>query len=189
MSEKKDFSELPEGLPVPVGDGGCDHLKKGVEMPEIVLYSHRGEPVNIKDVSVKEVFFFYPRTGRPDVPSPVGWDQIPGARGCTPESCSYRDMLGEFRTLGFEVFGVSTQSSEEKREFAQRKIIPYQMLSDADLRLTNAMKLPTFSVEGIPTPLIKRITLVTMEKKIDRRFYPVFPPDRNASDVLDYLRR
>ena len=187
MTTSKGF-ELPKELPIPVDDGACAHLQ-GMSMPDVNLQSTRGRPVNIGEVSSnKTVFFFYPMTGKPGVPLPKDWDLIPGARGCTPESCSYRDHYKGFRDLGFEVFGISSQSNEDQKEFSQRSNIPYEILSDCKLELAGALRLPTFTVEEVKMPLIRRLTLVTRRKKIEKVFYPVFPPDKNADQVLEYLR-
>ncbi len=180
--------ELPRDLPIPVDDGACNHLQ-GMSMPSVNLLSTRDRTVNIEEISSRDaVFFFYPMTGKPGVPLPKSWDLIPGARGCTPESCSYRDHYREFRDLGFEVFGISSQSTGDQKEFSERSKIPYEILSDSKLELAKALRLPTFTVEEVERPLIKRITLVTRRMKIEKVFYPVFPPDKNADQVLEYLR-
>ena len=133
------------------------------------------------------VAYVYPRTGTPGQPSPTGWDEIPGARGCTPQSCAYRDSLAEFTSLGATVLGISAQSPDEQREFAEREHIPFPLLSDGGLRLRDELRLPTFEVEGMT--LYKRLTLIAEGGKITNTFYPVFPPDRNAADVLAWLAR
>lgn len=187
MSSSTGF-EMPKDLPVPVDDGACAHLQ-GMSMPGVNLQSTRDHIVNVEEISSgNTVFFFYPMTGKPGVPLPKSWDLIPGARGCTPESCSYRDHHREFRNLGFEVFGISSQSNEDQKEFSQRSNIPYEILSDSKLELAGALRLPTFTVEEVKMPLIRRLTLVTRRKKIEKVFYPVFPPDKNADQVLEYLR-
>ena len=183
-----EFRHLPEDLPVPENDGACDHLR-GLFMPHVRLQSTGGGHVDVGDTSLgRSVFFFYPRTGIPGVPLPEGWDSIPGARGCTAESCGYRDSYDDFRLLGWSVFGVSSQTAEEQREFAAREHIQFALLSDHKLELADALRLPTFHVEGVRQRLIRRLTLVVVEGKIDRFFYPIFPPDRNAHDVLEALR-
>ena len=131
------------------------------------------------------VAYIYPRTGTPGQPLSTGWDDIPGARGCTPQSCAYRDSLAEFTSLGATVLGISAQSPDEQREFAEREHIPFPLLSDSGLRLRDALHLPTFEVEGMT--LYKRLTFVAEGGKIAKAFYPVFPPDRNAADVLAWL--
>ncbi len=179
--------ELPKGLPVPVDDGACDHLP-GVEMPAMPLPSTAGGVVNLAEASREKrtVFFFYPRSGRPDEPPIPGWDDIPGARGCTPQSCAFRDRFAEFEALGVQVFGMSAQDTEYQREFAQRTHLPYRLLSDAAFALTDAIALPTFEAGGMR--LIKRLTLVVSKGRIEKVFYPVFPPDKNAQEVLAYLQ-
>jgi peroxiredoxin len=131
------------------------------------------------------VVYVYPRTGKPGEPSPPGWDDIPGARGCTPQSCSFRDHVADLAAHGAEVVGISAQSPADQIEFAEREHIPYPLLSDADLRLAEAMGLPTFDVAGMR--LLKRLTLVARDGAIEKVFYPVFPPDRSAADVLSWL--
>lgn len=187
VMRKGSLFELPDGLPVPVDDGACDHLP-GLAMPSVALPStNRGE-VNVAEASRdrRTVFFFYPRSGRPDEGQTPGWDDIPGARGCTPQSCAFRDHFREFEALDVRVFGVSAQDTDYQREFAERTHLPYPLLSDAAFILTNALMLPTFDVAGMR--LIKRLTLVVSDGRIERVFYPVFPPDKNAEVVLDYLR-
>jgi peroxiredoxin len=172
---------------VPADDGACDHLA-GAETPPISLPSTKGGAVNLAKVSRKArtVLFFYPRSGRPDEPQIPGWDDIPGARGCTPQSCAFRDHFGEFEELGARVFGVSARDTEYQREFAERTHLPYPLLSDAAFTLTDALRLPTFEHGGMR--LIKRLTLVVSEGRTEKVFYPVFPPDKNAEEVLAYLR-
>jgi peroxiredoxin len=180
-----DYSELPAGLPVPEDDGAADHLTEMV-VPAIRLPSTHGKTVDLAELSRDRlVAYVYPRTGTPAQPSPIGWDEIPGARGCTPQSCAYRDSLAEFTSLGVAVLGISAQSPDEQREFAEREHIPFPLLSDSALRLRDALRLPTFEVEGMT--LYKRLTLVAEGGKIVKAFYPVFPPDRNAADVLAWL--
>ena len=159
-----------------------------MEMPPISLISTSGELVDLSAVSRegRTVFFFYPRSGRPDEPQIPGWDDIPGARGCTPQSCAFRDHFGDFDALGVRVFGVSAQDTDYQREFAERTHLPYPLLSDAGFALTDALRLPTFEAGGMR--LIKRLTLVVADGRIARVFYPVFPPDKNAEEVLAYLR-
>lgn len=180
-----DYGELPAGLPVPEDDGGADHLA-GMALPKIRLPSTLGETVDLAELSRDRlVAYVYPRTGTPGRPSPIGWDDIPGARGCTPQSCAYRDSLAEFTSLGATVVGVSAQGPHEQREFAEREHIPFRLLSDSDLRLVDALSLPTFEAEGMT--LYKRLTFVAEGGKITKAFYPVFPPDRSAAVVLAWL--
>jgi peroxiredoxin len=181
-----DYTELPPGLPVPEDDGAADHLV-GMALPQLDLPSTLGDSVDIAAAGRgRLVAYVYPRTGTPGEPSPAGWDDIPGARGCTPQSCAYRDSLAEFAALGATVLGISAQASREQREFAEREHIPFPLLSDPDLRLVEALRLPTFEVEGMT--LCKRLTLVAEVGKIVKAFYPVFPPDRDAGEVLAWLR-
>lgn len=157
-------------------------------MPSLSLPSTKGGEVNVADASFEKrtVFFFYPRSGRPDEPQIPGWDDIPGARGCTPQSCAFRDSFPDFEALGAQLFGVSAQDTEYQREFAERTHLPYPLLSDAGFALTGALRLPTFEAGGMT--LIKRLTLVVSAGRIETVFYPVFPPDKNAAEVLAYLR-
>ena len=180
--------ELPEGLPVPVDDGACDHLR-GMELPGLSLASTHGGEVDLGQATrqARTVLFFYPRSGRPDEPQIPGWDDIPGARGCTPQSCAFRDSFPDFDALGVQLFGVSAQDTEYQREFGELTHLPYPLLSDAQFVLTDALRLPTFEAGGMR--LIKRLTLVVSNGRIEKVFYPVFPPDKNAEEVLDYLRQ
>jgi peroxiredoxin len=180
-----DYSELPAGLPVPEDDGAADHLV-GMALPKIRLPSTLGQTVDLAELSRDRlVAYVYPRTGTPGRPSPIGWDDIPGARGCTPQSCAYRDSLAELTSLGATVLGISAQSLDEQYEFAGREHIPFPLLGDSGLRLADALRLPTFEIEGMT--LYKRLTFVAEGGKIAKAFYPVFPPDRNAADVLAWL--
>ncbi len=173
-----DVYSLPPNLPVPEDDGAADHLV-GAEMPDLVLASSVGD-VNIRDF---DVLYVYPRSGRPGVPLLPGWDETPGARGCTPQSCAFRDLYPD---LGVPVAGLSAQSLDDQREFAERNRMPFPVISDPERRLGDALGLPTFEIQGLT--LYKRITLVAQDARIENVFYPVFPPDRNAGDVLEYLR-
>lgn len=179
--------QLPGDLPVPVDDGAAAHLA-GMAVPDIALPSTYGGPVELDSLPGRTVIYAYPRTGQPEEISFVdGWDQIPGARGCTPESCAFRDHYAELRDAGAqEVFGLSTQDTGYQREAAQRLHLPFAMLSDADLRLTRALRLPVFRVRGVT--LMKRLTLILRGGRIEHVFYPVFPPDRHAQEVLAWLR-
>ncbi|MFL5927969.1 MAG: peroxiredoxin [Gaiellaceae bacterium] len=172
---------LPEGLPVPEDDGAADHLP-GAEVPSLTLDSTRG-PV---DVSAVTVVYVYPRTGKPGVPSLPGWDAFPGARGCTPQSCAFRDHAADLAELGASVAGLSAQSLEDQIEFAGRNHLPYPVVADPGLRLREALGLPTFEIAG--HTLYKRLAWIARDRRIERIFYPVFPPDRNAADVVDWLR-
>jgi peroxiredoxin len=172
---------LPEGLPVPVDDGAADHLTRS-EVPDLVLPSSRGA-VNLRDF---EVLYVYPRSGRPGRDLVPGWDDIPGARGCTPQSCAFRDHSAELAALGARVAGLSAQTLDDQIEFAQRNDMPFPVISDEWLELARDPGLPTFEVEGLT--LYKRLALIAEQGRIVKVFYPVFPPDRNAQDVVDWLK-
>jgi peroxiredoxin len=179
------YGELPPNLPVPEDDGAADHLA-GMTLPEVHLPSTLGGTADLAELSRDRlVAYVYPRTGTPGQPSPAGWDDIPGARGCTPQSCAFRDSLAELTSLGAAVLGISAQSPSEQHEFAEREHIPFPLLSDSGLLLRDALRMPTFEVEGMT--LYKRLTFVAEGGKIAKAFYPVFPPDRNAADVLAWL--
>lgn len=186
MPRADDLRRLPDELPVPVDDGACDHLP-GMRVPPVELPAASGGAVRLDTLPGRTVVYCYPRTGRPDEDPPPGWDAIPGARGCTPETCGFRDRHGSFVDLGVRVAGVSTQTPEEQREMVERLGVPFEVLSDADLRLTRALGLPTFEAAGLT--LIKRLTLVLDGGVVEHAFYPVFPPDRHAAEVLDWLGR
>jgi peroxiredoxin len=177
--------ELPPDLPVPTDDGAASHLL-GMRAPHAVLPSTRGRQVDVAALGTgRTVLYLYPRTGRPDRKVPPGWDAIPGARGCTPESCGFRDHFAELKTLGAGVFGVSTQDSGYQREVVERLELPFELLSDAKFELTEAMSLPTFQFEG--ERLLKRLTMVVRNGQVQHVFYPVFPPDRHAEEGLAWI--
>jgi peroxiredoxin len=177
--------QLPTDLPVPVDDGATDHVV-GLEVPKLVLGSSSG-PVDLAAFGAElAVLYVYPATGVPGRPSPDGWDAIPGARGCTPQSCAFRDAAGELAELGARVAGLSAQALEQQVEFARREHIPFPVIADPRLELGEALGLPTFEFAG--ATLYKRVTLVLEAGRVAHRFYPVFPPDRNAADVLAWLR-
>jgi peroxiredoxin len=176
--------ELPEGLPVPEDDGACDHLL-GQMLPQLTLESSQGL-VSLRALSMNcLVLYIYPRTGQPDRPSRPEWDAIPGARGCTPESCAFRDHVAELEKLGAAVAGLSAQTLEEQAEFAERNHIPYPVIADPERKLGAALRLPTFEFEGMT--LYKRVTLLVEACAVAKVFYPVFPPDRNAAEVVNWL--
>jgi peroxiredoxin len=178
---------LPGDLPVPVDDGACDHLP-GMAVPKVKLRSTRDRWVDLSaETAPRVVVYCYPRTGRPDQPLLPGWDAIPGARGCTPETCGFRDHHQDLRKLGAEVFGLSTQTTDYQKEMVERLHVPFEVLSDASLQFVRALRLPTFDIEGMT--LVKRLTLVLSRRKIEKVFYPVFPPDKHAAEVIDWLRR
>lgn len=176
--------ESPEGIPTPVDDGACDHLP-GMRLPPVALSSTSGESVDLSSLLRKTVVYCYPRTGRPDENLPRGWDEIPGGRGCTPQSCAFRDHHSELWALGARVFGLSTQDTGYQREAVERLHLPFELLSDKSLTFAKALALPTFEVEGMI--LIKRLTLVIHDGQIQRVFYPVFPPGKNAGEVVEWL--
>lgn len=179
-----DVYTLPPDLPVPEDDGAADHLL-GTMLPQLTLDSSQGQ-VSLRELgSELLVLYIYPRTGRRDRPTPAGWDAIPGARGCTPESCGFRDHAGEIGELGALVAGLSAQTLDDQLEFAERNLIAYPIIADPDLRLGKALRLPTFEFEGVT--LYKRITLFVQACAIAKVFYPVFPPDKAADEVIAWL--
>ncbi len=181
------YTTLPDTLPKPVDDGACDHLA-GLPLPAVALPSTQGGRVALDALPAgRSVIFCYPMTGQPGVALPDGWDEIPGARGCTPQNCAIRDLHADFAALGAGVYAVSTQAPAYQRELAERLHLPYSVLSDAGYELTNALRLPTFRAGDGPR-LIRRLTMVVRDGTIEHVFYPVFPPDRSAEAVLDWLR-
>jgi peroxiredoxin len=178
--------ELPKDLPVPVDDGGADHLL-GLPVPSIELMSTANRTVNLAEISKRQrtVVYCYPMTGAPNQNLPTGWNEIAGARGCTPQSCAFRDHFSELQRLNTLVFGLSTQSTEYQQEMARRLHLPFDILSDAEYAFTKALRLPTFEIES--KILLKRLTLILSEAKIIKLFYPVFPPDKNAEEVVAWL--
>lgn len=187
MSTDRRHRGRSDPRPIPVDDGGADHLM-GMELPAITLPSTLGGAVDLIQASrSRVVIYVYPRTGVPGKPLPEGWDMIPGARGCTPQSCAFRDHEAELAAQGASIIGLSAQPAAEQREFAEREHIPYPLLSDSELRLADAMRLPTFEAAGMR--LYKRLTVIAAAGKIERVFYPVFPPESNAAEVLRWLTR
>jgi peroxiredoxin len=176
---------LPSGLPVPEDDGAADHLD-GLAVPSLKLPSTQGELDLAEQARELLVLYVYPRTGRPGIEPPSGWDETPGARGCTPQSCGYRDHGGELRELGARVVGVSAQPLDDQREVAERLGLPHPVVADPELRLAEALGLPTFEFDG--ERLYKRLSLVAERGRIVKVFYPVFPPDENAAEVVAWLR-
>ncbi len=184
-----DYTSLPDDLPAPEDDGGADHLP-GRPVPKVALRATSGGAVDLAELATGLLLaYVYPRTGIPGEPLPAGWDDIPGARGCTPQSCAYRDSVAGFEERGARLVGISAQSAAEQAEFAVREHIPYPLLADPGLRLAESLGLPTFAVEidGTDVTLYKRLTFVAEAGRIVKAFYPVFPPDRDAADVLAWL--
>ena len=185
---RQNLNDLPENLPQPTDDGKTDHLT-GMAIPEIALVATSGDLLQLKtELQTPSVLFIYPRAGSPLEPNtnPELWDSIPGARGCTPQSCGFRDLAQDFAEIGFKIYGLSMQSPEVQKEFVERNHIPFLILSDSDYKFTNALNLPTFMFEG--EKLIKRMALVIVKGQIKKVFYPVFPPDKNADEVLTWLK-
>jgi peroxiredoxin len=172
-------------LPVPRDDGAARHLA-GARMPDISLAAADGSEVNFARLSGRTVVFAYPRTGEPGKPAPDGWAQIPGASGCTPQSCAFRDHFAELRSKGADqVFGLSVQTTDYQNEAAQRLKLPFPLVSDADFKLARSLKLPMFEAAGMI--LLKRLALIIDDGVISKVFYRVFPPEKNAEEVLAWL--
>ena len=186
MARQDNIYQLPKDLPIPFDDGACKHLP-GMRLPSVPLMSTTGRAVDLAKITGRTVVYFYPRTGSPDKDPPQGWNEIPGARGCTPQSCAFRDHYQELRALGAEVFGVSTQDTDYQKEAVERLHLPFSLLSDEKLTFTKAVNLPTFEVES--ATLIRRLTLIIRDGFVEHVFYPVFPPDKNADEVIDWLRK
>lgn len=175
---------IPADLPIPLDDGACEHLEN-MQMPNVSLSSTDDQEINLSGLSRWNVVFCYPMTGRPGVAIPEGWVQIPGAAGCTPQACSYRDNHAELKRNGVGVYGISTQTSEAQKEASNRLGLPYPLLSDADHSFSSVLKLPLLEVGGLK--LIKRLTLILKDGVIKKCFYPVFPPDKNVVEVIAWL--
>ena len=186
MTTLQDPNILPADIPAPQDDGAARHLT-GLKLPPVVLAATDGSQVDLLKLSGRTVVYIYPRTGVPGRPLPEGWNEIPGARGCTPQSCGFRDHFAELERLGVaRVFGLSSQDSAYQREAVERLHLPFAVLSDERLELARAIKLPTFKVAGMT--LLKRMALVIDDGIITKVFYPVFPPDKNAEEVIAWLR-
>ena len=181
------YQQLPDNLPVPEDDGAADHLP-GTAMPAIVLRDTRGTRVELDRLGPgRTVIYLYPLSGRPGVDLPEGWDAIPGARGCTPETYGFRDHHADLQIAGAQaVYGLSSQGTDYQAELADRLGLPFTILSDPDLTLADALDLPTFEADG--NRLFSRLTLIVTDGRIEHVFYPIFPPDQHAAEVLDWLR-
>jgi len=182
-----DYMSLPSDLPVPGDDGAAAHLP-GTAMPHLTLTATDGSDVTLDQLGAgRTVLYIYPLSGRPGVDLPTGWNDIPGARGCTPEACGFRDHFAQLREAGAEnVYGLSSQSTDYQGELAQRLELPFTILSDPDLALSAALDLPTFTADG--NRLYKRLTLIVAGGRIEHVFYPIFPPNQHAGEVLEWLR-
>lgn len=181
-----DLYSLPEGLPVPVDDGAARHLV-GMRVPCVVLPSTSGASVDLSALGPgRTVLYAYPRTGEPDRDPPPGWDDVPGARGCTPQACAYRDHHDLIRDLGARVYAVSTQETAYQKEMAERLHLPFEVLSDARGRLRREMRLPSMTIAG--HALLKRLTMMIRDGAVEEVFYPVFPPNADAPRVVAWLR-
>jgi peroxiredoxin len=173
-------------IPAPVDDGAASHLT-GMKLPPFSLPATDGSTVDLSRLRGRTIVYAYPRTGKPGIENPEGWDQIPGARGCTPQSCSFRDHFAEIKSLGVDfVFGLSTQSTAYQQEAAQRLHLPFPILSDDKLEFASSIRLPMFETSGMK--LLKRLTLVIENGVIEHVFYPVFPPDQDAANVIAWLK-
>jgi peroxiredoxin len=187
MTRSSDLYSLPPDLPVPVDDGRAAHLT-GMRVPSVALIATSGERIDLSTIGGLAVVFAFPRTGRPNAaPLVPDWDLIPGARGCTPQTCAFRDLTADFGALGCRVFGLSTQDPEYQRELAERLHLPFPVLSDVELALTHALDLPTLTVAG--QVLLARLAWIQRDGVIEDVAYPVFPPDRNAADMLERVQR
>jgi peroxiredoxin len=179
------LNQLPTDLPIPQDDGSTNHLK-GLKLPNFSLNATNGKAINLADIKGKLVVYCYPMTGQPNVALPEGWDQIPGARGCTPQSCSFRDHYQELQELGAEVLALSVQSTEYQKEMVDRLHLPFQVVSDVNYQFQKALNLPTFVAAGMK--LLKRVTLIANNGVIEAVHYPIFPSDSDPSWVIDYLK-
>jgi peroxiredoxin len=179
------FNQLPADLPIPQDDGLTNHLK-GMRLPNIALDTTNGKPINFSDIKGKLVIYCYPMTGQPNVALPDGWDQIPGARGCTPQSCSFRDHYQDLQAFGAKLVGLSVQSTEYQKEMAERLHLPFPIASDVNHQFQKALNMPTFTVAGMT--LLKRVTLIANHGVIEAVHYPIFPSDSDPAWVIGYLK-
>ena len=186
MTNNPSIYELPTDLPVPEDDGACNHLT-GMQIPSMLLPSTAEEPRDLSSLQGRTVVYCYPMTGRPGQDLPQGWNEIPGARGCTPQSCAFRDHYEELRLLETRVFGLSTQDTNYQKEAAERLHLTFELLSDESLRFATTLNLPTFGADS--TTLIKRLTMIIRDGWIEKVFYPVFPPHENVEEVVRWLKR
>lgn len=177
--------DLPQDLPVPLDDGAANHLT-GMRTPSVSLMATSGARIDLAGLTGLTVLYVYPMTGRPDRALPDGWDAIPGARGCTPQSCAFRDHYAALQALNTRVFGLSSQTTDYQLEARERLHLPFQLLSDSDFTLRGALRLPTFDDAG--EPLYRRLTLILSDNLIEHVYYPVFPPDQHAEQVIQWLR-
>jgi len=180
----KDPNQLPADLPVPIDDGAAAHLE-GMRLPSIALPSTEGDHIDFGSTNGTLVLYVYPKAGRPGIDPPPEWDATPGARGCTPQSCAFRDHHKELKDLGADVIGLSTQTTQEQTEFVEEHHLPFPLVSDAGFAFAKELNLPTFTFDD--TTLLKRTTLIADDGVISKVFYPVFPPARNAEEVIGYL--
>jgi peroxiredoxin len=181
-----DPTQLPDDLPAPADDGATAHLK-GMRLPSLPLAATNGTKVDLSTLRGRTVVYIYPRTGKPGQALPTGWDAIPGARGCTPQSCGFRDHFADLQKAGVtQLFGLSTQDTSYQKEAADRLHLPFLILSDEELKFARALNLPTFKVDGME--LIKRMTLIIDDGVITHVLYPVFPPDKSAEETVRWLQ-
>lgn len=180
----QNYQQLPDNLPIPSDDGSTDHLR-GMKLPNVLLKATNGEFINIAKIKGSVVIYCYPMTGRPNVDLPEGWNEIPGARGCTPQSCSYRDHYQELQALGAEVIGLSVQTTEYQKEMVDRLHLPFLVFSDINYEFQKALNMPTFLAQGMT--LLKRVTLIAKDGVIEAVHYPIYPSDSDPAWVIDYL--
>jgi peroxiredoxin len=179
------INQLPADLPIPQDDGSTNHLR-GMKLPNVSLNATNGKTINLGEIKGKLVIYCYPMTGQPNVDLPDGWDQIPGARGCTPQSCSFRDHYQELQALGAEVVGLSVQTTEYQKEMVDRLHLPFLVVSDAHYKFQKALNMPTFITAGMI--LLKRVTLIVNNGVIEAVHYPIFPSDSDPAWIINYLK-
>jgi len=182
----KDYASAPDNLPIPQDDGAADHLL-GLRLPDVVLPTTQGSTLALSKLSGYVVIYCYPMTGQPGVPLPPGWDEIPGARGCTPQNTAYKDHYDELSELGAQVFGLSTQTTEYQLEMAQRLNLPFAVLSDHEMAFAKGLELPTFHTNGMH--LLKRLTLIAKDGEVVVVKYPIFPSNSDAIWAVDWLKQ